>query len=55
MDAVWPYFAAIIPTILVGTMFYFIIKAMIEGDRRERIAQAKWEKEHQPKDSSPPK
>ena len=51
----WPYLAAILPTICVGFLFYFIIKAMIEGDRRERIAQAKWEKEHQPKDSSPPK
>jgi len=52
---IWPYLAAILPTICVSILFYFIIKAMIEGDRRERIAQAKWEKEHQPKDSSPPK
>ena len=45
MSTVWPYVAAIVPTILVATLFYFLIKSMIEGDRRERIAQAKWEKE----------
>jgi len=46
MSNVWPYLAAIIPTILVATLFYFIVKSMIEGDRRERIAQAAFEKEH---------
>jgi hypothetical protein len=30
----------------VAILFYFLIKAIIEGDRRERIAQAKWESEH---------
>ena len=45
MDAVWPYLAAIVPTILVATLFYFLIKSMLEGDRRERIAQAKFERE----------
>ena len=45
MSSVWPYLAAIVPTILVATLFYFLIKSMIEGDRRERIAQGKFEKE----------
>jgi hypothetical protein len=45
MSSVWPYLAAIIPTILVATLFYFLVKSMIEGDRRERIAQAAFEKE----------
>lgn len=45
MDAVWPYLAAIIPTIVVATIFYFLIKGMIEGDRRERLAQSKFEAE----------
>ena len=35
MDAVWPYLAAILPTILVAILFYFLIKSMLEGDRRE--------------------
>ena len=45
MDAVWPYLAAIVPTIVVATIFYFLIKGMIEGDRRERLAQSKFEAE----------
>ena len=45
MDALWPYLAAIVPTIVVATIFYFLIKGMIEGDRRERLAQSKFEAE----------
>ncbi|HQF02424.1 MAG TPA: lysyl-tRNA synthetase [Phycicoccus sp.] len=44
-NAVWPYLAAIIPTIFVAILFYFLIKAIIESDRRERLAQSKWEAE----------
>ena len=43
MDAVWPYLTAILPTILVSILFYFLIRAMIEGDRRERLAQRQFE------------
>ncbi len=45
MDTVWPYLAAIIPTLVVATLFYFLIKGMLEGDRRERLAQSKFEAE----------
>ena len=45
MDAVWPYVVAIVPTILVATLFYFLIKSMLEGDRRERLAQSRFEAE----------
>ena len=45
MDAVWPYIAAILPTILVAILFYFLIKSMLEGDRRERLAQRRFEAE----------
>lgn len=45
MSAVWPYLAAIIPTILVAILFYFLIKSMLEGDRRERLAQKQFEAE----------
>jgi hypothetical protein len=36
---------ALIPS--VGVLFLFVValKAMLEGDRRERAAQAKWERE----------
>ena len=46
MDAAMPYVLALVPTIGVATLFYFVIKTILEGDRRERIAQAKWEAEH---------
>ncbi len=46
-DAVFPYLAALLPTVAVGILFYFLIKTILEGDRRERLAQSKWEKEHE--------
>ena len=45
MDDVWPYLAAILPTIMVAILFYFLIKSMLEGDRRERLAQRRFEAE----------
>lgn len=45
MDAVWPYLTAIVPTIAVAVLFYFLIRSMIEGDRRERLAQRQFERE----------
>lgn len=47
MDAVMPYLLALLPTIGVGALFYFIMKAIIEADRRERVAQASWRSEHE--------
>ncbi|MFM6847709.1 MAG: hypothetical protein ACKOVB_01210 [Terrabacter sp.] len=46
MESVLPYLLAIVPTIGVGTLFYFVIKSILEGDRRERLAQARWEATH---------
>jgi hypothetical protein len=46
MDSVMPYVLALVPTIGVATLFYFVIKSILEGDRRERLAQARWEAEH---------
>lgn len=45
-NTVFPYIAALLPTLAVGTLFYFLIKNILEGDRRERLAQSKWEAEH---------
>jgi hypothetical protein len=39
---------ALIPSAGVGVLFYLVVKAMIEGDRRERAAHARWDKEHPP-------
>lgn len=47
MSGAWPYVAAILPTILVAIFFYFIVKSILEGDRRERIAQKKYEQEQE--------
>ena len=46
-DALFPYVAALLPTVAVGVLFYFLIKTILEGDRRERLAQSKWEKERE--------
>ena len=44
-DAAFPYIAALLPTVAVSMLFYFLIKTILEGDRRERLAQSKWESE----------
>lgn len=44
-EQIWPYLAGIIPTIVASIFFYRIMKAMIQGDREERLAQARWEAE----------
>ena len=52
-DAVYPYLAALLPTVAVGALFYFVIKSMLEGDRRARLAQSKWEKEREKERDTP--
>lgn len=41
----WPYLETLLPSIGLLYLLYVILKHMMEGDRRERIAQAKWEQE----------
>jgi hypothetical protein len=43
---IWPYIAALIPSAGVGFLFYLVIKNMIEGDRKERLAHSQWEAAH---------
>jgi hypothetical protein len=38
---------ALAPSTGIGILFYVVIKAMLEGDRRERTAHARWEKEQE--------
>ena len=40
-------FGALLPSAGVAFLFYVIIKAMLEGDRRERLAHSKWEAEQE--------
>lgn len=34
---------ALVPSAGVAFLFYVVIKAMLEGDRRERLAHSRWE------------
>ena len=43
MSEIWPYIAALIPSVGVGILFWIVIKNMIEGDRKERLAHSQWE------------
>ena len=47
-ETVFPYLAALLPTVAVGVLFFFIIRYIVEGDRRERLAQSKWEAQDKP-------
>lgn len=42
----WPYVAALLPTVGVAFLFYWIIRYMMEADRRERKALAEWKANH---------
>jgi hypothetical protein len=46
-DTVFPYLAALLPTVAVGALFYFLMKSILEGDRRERLAHSKWERDQE--------
>lgn len=49
---IWPYIAALIPSAGVGFLFYLVIKNMIEGDRKERLAHSQWEAAHPQNDDN---
>jgi len=38
---------ALLPSAGVAFLFYLVIKAMLEGDRSERLAHSKWEAEQE--------
>ena len=44
MSAVWPYIAALIPSAGIGLLFWLVIKNMLEGDRKERLAHSQWDR-----------
>ncbi len=46
IHTIWPYAAALIPFLGAAFIFYVIMKGVLEGDRRERLAQRKWDAEH---------
>lgn len=44
-DTAWAVVVGIVPSIGVGYLFYRVMKAIIEGDRNERLAHSRWEAE----------
>lgn len=50
MDAYWSAFVwALTPTVVVGLLFWFVMRAILHGDRNERAAYAKLEAEERKK------
>lgn len=47
MTDLWPYLAALLPTAGLLYLFYVVMRHIMEGDRRERAAQAAWEASHE--------
>ncbi|WP_137121360.1 hypothetical protein [Segeticoccus rhizosphaerae] len=45
MDQVWPAIITLIPSVGILYLFWYIMKHILEGDRRERLAHAQWEAE----------
>lgn len=43
LQAIWPFVAALLPTIGLVYLFWVIMKHILEADRRERAAQREWE------------
>ena len=52
MNEAWLYVAALIPSAGVAFLFWLVIKNMIEGDRKERLAHSQWERDHHNRASS---
>ena len=50
MSGIWPYVAALIPSAGVGVLFWVVIKNMMEGDRKERLAHSQWDAAHTQQD-----
>lgn len=59
-DTAWPILAALIPSAGLLLLFFFILKHILEADRRERAAQRQWEADREAlrdnsQDPSPPR
>jgi flagellar biosynthesis/type III secretory pathway M-ring protein FliF/YscJ len=55
MDDFWPAVYALAPTVLIGLVFWFIMRALIRSDKSERRALAKIEAEERAKLGLPAK
>lgn len=52
MDTLQGVLLALVPSVGIGFLFYKVIKALLEGDRAERLAHARWEAEHSEQQAS---
>ncbi len=50
MDSLMPIVLALAPSVGIGYLFYRVMRALLEGDRAERLAHSQWLAE-QPRDS----
>ncbi|MBK7721191.1 MAG: hypothetical protein IPI32_02920 [Austwickia sp.] len=46
MDQVQAILIGLVPSLGIGFLFYKIMRAIIEGDRNERLAHSQWEAAH---------
>lgn len=47
MDQLQAIIVGLVPSIGIGYLFYKIMRAIIEGDRNERLAHSQWEASQQ--------
>lgn len=45
LSQLWTFIAALLPSTGLLYLFVVVIKHIVEGDRRERVAQRQWEAE----------
>ncbi|NLG21311.1 MAG: hypothetical protein GX555_07770 [Actinomycetales bacterium] len=51
-DTLWPILAALIPSIGLLGLFFFLMKRIVEADRRERAAERRWQAEREAMDGA---
>lgn len=39
-ETIWPYVEVLIPSVVVGLIFWFVIRSIFRADRAERTAEA---------------
>ncbi|MEP7161065.1 MAG: hypothetical protein ABI746_08165 [Dermatophilaceae bacterium] len=42
MDSLMPIVLALAPSVGIGYLFYRVMRALLEGDRAERLAHSRW-------------
>jgi flagellar biosynthesis/type III secretory pathway M-ring protein FliF/YscJ len=55
MDDFWNAVWSVSPTILVGLIFWFVLRAVIRADRTERDVRSRIEREEREKAGLPPR